>query len=356
MYEDDLSLLVCPTTRAPLKFAAGCERTPGGEIIRGELVGGVRPYPIRDGIPRFVEPSTYNESWDFKWRALDGGRGLNYRIIDKSDSAYQTHDLFDRNGYGGAVYETSRAGVAIDIGCGVGQYSVRLLQEYSPRKLVALDLTSGVDIFRKIAMERYPDLCQRLLIVQASVFDMPFVDDTFDFAMSLGVLMHTGDTRMALRKVADLVKPGGNLNVWLYGSEPIAYTTGEPGRETVYDLKRFRSVQKKYLLIERWLRFFRKASPERSAAFLRFMSSDFVYKASKQRGFRWIDRVLPCVHHDDAAYRLINNFDGYVNSWSDTWGEHEIFPVLRERSFVLIDLAAWRLGIWARKIPNFYTS
>ena len=36
------------------------------------------------------------------------------------------------------------------------------------------------------------------LIVQASAFELPFAEGTFDYVFSLGVLHHTGDTRKAI--------------------------------------------------------------------------------------------------------------------------------------------------------------
>jgi SAM-dependent methyltransferase len=52
--------------------------------------------------------------------------------------------------------------------------------------------------------------------VQADIFAMPFRDETFDLAYSIGVLHHTPDTRAAFDRVASTVKPGGSLAVYLY--------------------------------------------------------------------------------------------------------------------------------------------
>ena len=152
MYDADIELLACPKTGRKLVLSEVASRELDGEIVKGQLKEPTegRLYEIRNGIPRFIDDLEYNKTWDFKWRVLDAGRGLNYRIIDKADPAYQVHDLFDRNGYDGAVYEHARNGIALDVGCGVGQYSVRLLQEYGPSKLISLDLT-----FRRRHIQKY---------------------------------------------------------------------------------------------------------------------------------------------------------------------------------------------------------
>ena len=94
----------------------------------------------------------------------------------------------------------------VEIGCGVGQYVVKSLQEYSPEKIVAFDLTEVVDTLRRIILERYPQHLARILFVQGSVFSMPFRPASFDYVYSLGVLHHTGDTRAAIRAAAGLLR------------------------------------------------------------------------------------------------------------------------------------------------------
>ncbi len=356
MYEADLELLRSPSTGLPLQLADVRETAADGEILEATLAdtAGGHEFPIRNGIPRFVGGTGYNETWDFKWRTLDGGRGLNYRIIDKADPAYQIHDLFDRNGYDGAVYRRATGKLAIDVGCGIGQYSVRLAREYAPKKLVAVDLTGGVDIFRAILAARYPELMKKILIVQGNIFELPFAKEQFDFVMSLGVLMHTGDTKRALSAIFDLLKPGGTVNFWIYASEPIAYDAGEKDRGHVYDMQNFKALQTKYKRVLFWLKLFRRIPHERSLRILKFMSSDYMYKLIQRPRFRFIQNWFSTVEHPDEAYRLINNYDGYVNLWADSWSESEIFPVLKEHDIMIRDLAGWRLGVWGVKQPGFY--
>ena len=145
MFEKDVDLLRSPGTRRPLRVVEVQETASDGEILDAHLLDAEErpPLPYHEWHSPLCRAGTYNGSWDFKWRVLDGGRGLNYRIIDKADPAYQVHDLFDRNGYGGEVYTRATGRLALDAGCGIGQYSVRLLQEFSPAKLVAFDLTGG---------------------------------------------------------------------------------------------------------------------------------------------------------------------------------------------------------------------
>lgn len=356
MYENDLEYLAEPFTQSVFQVGRVDQRAADGEVLEGTLlsVDSGREYPIRNGIPRFVSDATYNQTWDFKWTELDAGRGLNYRIIDKNDPAYQVHDLFDRNSHRGEVYKRATGGVAIDVGCGVGQYSVRLLNEYKPHKLIAPDLTGEVDVFRKIVTERYPELLKRLLIVQANIFEMPFRKQSFDFVMSLGVLMHTGDTKAAIARCIDLLKAGGHINFWVYGSEPVAYSVTEPDRGFVWTMKNIGSVQRRFRRVQWWIRLFRRLPPRIPVAMLRFMSSEPMFKFMQSRAGRFLHQWFPTVVHPDQAYRMINNYDGYVNKWSDSWGELELFRVLRDNGVVVRSFSEWRLGFWGLKDDTFY--
>ena len=354
MYAEDVTLLHCPASGEALRLLESTQVAPDGEIVEGTLGTATKRYPITNGIPRFVEDVSANPTWDFKWRVLDAGRGLNFRIIDKSDSAYTTHDIYDRNNHDGAAYKHMNGGLVLDIGCGVGQYAVRSLLENNPRKLVAIDLTSGVDVFRKVVQERYPQLMRRLLIVQANVFALPFAPATFDYVYSLGVLMHTGQTLTALDRACAMVKEGGEINVWIYGSEMLAYNAFEPGRQAALSIATVRNWLKTVSWPAYWIKLFREIHHDRAFAIVKFFSSDRMYRLAKRPRFRWIARVFPTVDHPDYAYRLINNYDGYINKYDDTWGEHELFPVLRRHSIALLGLGSWRVGLWGRKISNFY--
>jgi SAM-dependent methyltransferase len=52
---------------------------------------------------------------------------------------------------------------------------------------------------------------ERSLIIQASLFDMPFSPGIFDKAFCFGVLQHTPDTAAGIRGLAEVLKPGGDL-------------------------------------------------------------------------------------------------------------------------------------------------
>lgn len=55
-------------------------------------------------------------------------------------------------------------------------------------------------------------------VVQASVLDLPWEDETFDVVVSIGCLHHTGDLPQAVSEVHRVLAPGGTAFVMLYNA------------------------------------------------------------------------------------------------------------------------------------------
>ena len=60
-------------------------------------------------------------------------------------------------------------------------------------------------------------------IVQGSILEAPFKDDTFDVVFSHGVLHHVPDILQAQKEIARILKPGGLLVVMLYARHSLNY-------------------------------------------------------------------------------------------------------------------------------------
>lgn len=98
---------------------------------------------------------------------------------------------------------------AIDIGCGTGRWSKYLsgragfIEAVDPSDAIfaAVKTLNGVENVR---------------LTRASVETLPFKNETFDFAMSVGVLHHIPDTVKALTDCVKKLKTGGYFYVYLY--------------------------------------------------------------------------------------------------------------------------------------------
>jgi 2-polyprenyl-3-methyl-5-hydroxy-6-metoxy-1,4-benzoquinol methylase len=101
--------------------------------------------------------------------------------------------------------------IVLDLGCGTGRWTkyvankVKLVEAVDPSEAIlsAHKLTSDLPNVR---------------ITQASVSNIPFDDESFDFIICLGVLHHIPDTQKALIDLCKKMKPNGHLLLYLYYS------------------------------------------------------------------------------------------------------------------------------------------
>ena len=101
-------------------------------------------------------------------------------------------------------------GIGIDVGCGSGRWATVVAPRVGTLHCVdasakALDVArTNLSAFNNIQMHF------------ASVDDMPFPDESLDFAYSLGVLHHVPDTLAAVRSISRKLKPGAPFLIYLY--------------------------------------------------------------------------------------------------------------------------------------------
>ena len=101
--------------------------------------------------------------------------------------------------------------VVLDMGCGTGRWSkylanrVKFIEAIDPSKAVlsASHLTKDL---------------RNVRVTQAGVDSIPFADESFDFAMGVGVYHHIPDTQKAVRDTVKKIKKGGYLLIYLYYS------------------------------------------------------------------------------------------------------------------------------------------
>jgi uncharacterized protein YbaR (Trm112 family) len=196
-----LDLLVCPGCKGELTLVT--DQTAGPEIMSGKLTCPCcgATYPIVGGIPRFVARDAYAESFGDEWHRFRTVQ------IDSLNGTTESADGFTlKTGLGpGDVHGR----LVLDAGVGAGRYA-EVMARWGA-EVIGVDLTRAVDA----AAENLRAL-PSVYLVQADIFALPFHDETFDVAYSIGVLHHTPDTAGAFRRVAATVKKGGQLAVYVY--------------------------------------------------------------------------------------------------------------------------------------------
>ena len=201
-----LAYLACPCCRAELDL-----RGPvADEIEDGELVcrSCEAVYPIRRGIPRFVGGYDYAASFGREWNWF-----RSVQVDSMTGDDLSERQLAETTGWTDADY---RGRLVLDAGVGSGRFAE--VAAHKGAEVIGVDLSDAVDAARTNLRG-----VDHTHVVQADIFSLPFLPGTFDLAYSIGVLHHTPDPRAAFRHVADVVKPGGKLAVYLYYRSALAH-------------------------------------------------------------------------------------------------------------------------------------
>ena len=97
----------------------------------------------------------------------------------------------------------------IDIGCGSGRWSDYFVDKV--KFIEAIDPSDAILVADNMLGNK-----GNVRLTRASVDTIPWDDNTFDFGMSIGVLHHIPNTRLALLNCVKKIKPGGYFYVYLY--------------------------------------------------------------------------------------------------------------------------------------------
>ncbi|MBS0472157.1 MAG: class I SAM-dependent methyltransferase [Proteobacteria bacterium] len=200
MIPDHIGFLRCPKTGERLVLADTTlidGRVESG-VLRSDRSG--NEYPIINFIPRFVPMQNYTSNFGLEWNVhsrtqYDGTSG---------------HDLsrqrfFDETGWP----ENLSGETILEVGSGSGRFTEHALK--TGATICSFDFSNAVD-----ANYRSNGTYRNLCLVQASVFEMPFVAGSFDRAYCFGVLQHTPAPRRAFDAIATMVKPGGQVVADIY--------------------------------------------------------------------------------------------------------------------------------------------
>lgn len=196
-----LRLLACPGCHAELRLRAS--RLQDGEIVEGALACRrcAREFQVVRGVARFVERAAYAASFGRQWHWF---RTLQLDSASGSDESRRA--LLAASGWRPEDY---RGRLVLDAGAGAGRFA-ELVAAHGG-EVVGVDLTTAIDAAYANIGRR-----QNVHLVQADIFEMPFRPGSFDLAYSIGVLHHTPDPRAAFRRVAAMLKPGGQLAIFVY--------------------------------------------------------------------------------------------------------------------------------------------
>lgn len=109
-----------------------------------------------------------------------------------------------------ARYSLSERPKILDVACGTGEISRRLLELFTGAELVGVDL---VESHLALARERSASLGPRARFEVGDAYALPFRDATFDLTVCRHLLQAIPDHARVLREMARVTRPGGWLHV-----------------------------------------------------------------------------------------------------------------------------------------------
>jgi SAM-dependent methyltransferase len=220
--------------RIPWHSALRCPRCGGslgdGDELRCDGCGA--SYPIDTGIPRFVPRDNYAEGFGFQWNRhrltqLDSYTGMPIsRDRLMAGSRWSADELRGRS--------------VLECGSGAGRFTEVLCE--TGATVTSFDISSAVHA-NAASNGRFPNL----RLVQASIYDLPFPEESFDFLLCFGVIQHTPDVERTFKTIMRYLRPGGRFCVDVYAAI-VAYP--HP-RQLLRPFTRRMSPAKLYPLVER---------------------------------------------------------------------------------------------------------
>ena len=183
-----------PMTGEPLARQGDAWLAPNGDL-----------FPIIKGIPRFCEIDNYADSFGRQWNLFQTTQ-IDREGVAASPSADR---LFAETGWNAEELD----GVSIlEVGSGAGRFT-RALLERTEAIVASVDYSSAVDANLANNGKIGGD---RLVLAQASIYELPFPDDSFDKVLCLGVLQHTPDFEQSVRALIRKARKGGEIVVDFY--------------------------------------------------------------------------------------------------------------------------------------------
>ena len=162
-------------------------------------------FPIIRGVPRIAKMDNYTNNFGIQWnvfretqidRKMDGLSLSEKRFF--AETGWNATDLNEKN--------------LLEVGSGAGRFS-KVVLERTNAILYSIDYSDAVSANfinnGKIAPNRFH-------LFQASIYELPFSDNSFDKIFCLGVLQHTPDFRASVEALIRKTKVGGEIVIDFY--------------------------------------------------------------------------------------------------------------------------------------------
>ncbi len=175
------------------------------KLVSGELKDDEEnTFPIINGIPRFVEAHNYTDNFGFQWNKFQKTQiDREMKTPDFSKDRFFAATQWDKEDLSGKN--------VLEAGSGAGRFT-QIVLDHTKANLYSIDYSDAVSAnYRNNSHHG-----DRLKLFQASIYEMPFPNNSFDKVFCFGVLQHTPDFRKSVQCLVDKAKPGGEVVVDFY--------------------------------------------------------------------------------------------------------------------------------------------
>jgi uncharacterized protein YbaR (Trm112 family)/2-polyprenyl-3-methyl-5-hydroxy-6-metoxy-1,4-benzoquinol methylase len=195
MIKEHIQYLVCPECQGDLNLLV--EKLDGFHVMEGELVCNHcgRKYNISKGIPRFVPQENYAKNFGLEWH-----KHSRTQYDENSGFSISEERFINETQWGKQLKKE----LILEAGSGSGRFTKHAIE--TGAMVVSFDYSLAVE-----ANFKSNGHCENLLIVQASIFEMPFRKKYFTHVFCFGVLQHTPDPEKAFSCLVSSLRGGGYI-------------------------------------------------------------------------------------------------------------------------------------------------
>jgi 2-polyprenyl-3-methyl-5-hydroxy-6-metoxy-1,4-benzoquinol methylase len=276
-----------------------------------------RQYPNVRGIARFVDAQDYAASFGFQWHRYQKTQ-LDHDEVRESDRLFRIKTWLRPEELSGKL--------VLDVGCGMGRFA-DVATNWGAR-VVGIDLSAAAEVAAKNLAAR------DFVAFQSDVFALPFAPESFDIIYSIGVLHHTPDCEAAVKALAQYLKPGGVLAVWLYSG-----------------------YNKWYRFSDFWRRYTHKMRPQTLHSILKIVVPFLYHLGQGLRRVPVVGRgvsgalhhVFPVNREPDPEARLLDTFDWYSPKYQSKHTYEQVFRWFEDMGMEDMQVGEYPIAVRGRK-------